>query len=223
MNLHNGSLTKDQWQLLCTRAPDKLDDQQHVFADSMHLFCTHKEVDNHNTTTLHNLQTVEQKQLAQIHAKNTPDAAKSCRSEDAMGLTNSLKLREGCKVVLTMNLWTSTGLVNGADGTVVSMLYARNVRPPNLPIAVIVQFPNYSGSSFLQNCSHSVPIVPFKAEWQGKNNNKKHCVREQLPLRIGYADTIHHVQGKTFARWAIDLGTKEMTPSISFVVSSKMS
>ena len=112
--------------------------------------------------------------------------------------------------------------MNGADGTVVSMLYARNVRLPNLPIAVIVQFPNYTGPSFLQNCSHSVPIVPFKTKWPGKNNSKKHFVREQLPLRIGYADTMHHVQGKTLARCAIDLSPKEMAPSISFVALSRV-
>ena len=36
---------------------------------------------------------------------------------------------------------------------------------------VIVQFPQYIGPSFLENCSNCVPIVPIRRDWySGKKN-----------------------------------------------------
>ena len=49
-------------------------------------------------------------------------------------------LAKGARVMLTMNLWASVGLCNGATGTVVDIIYQNNHQPPDLPIAVMVEF-----------------------------------------------------------------------------------
>ena len=46
-----------------------------------------------------------------------------------------------------MNLWTDIGLCNGATGTIAEFIYASNQQPPNLPIAIIVKFNDYTGPS----------------------------------------------------------------------------
>ena len=46
------------------------------------------------------------------------------------------------KIMLTMNLWPSVGLCNGATGTVEHFIYQNNHHPPDLPIAFIVKFDN---------------------------------------------------------------------------------
>ena len=47
--------------------------------------------------------------------------------------------------MLTANLWVEMGLVNGAMGTVTAICYRNDSQPPDLPIAVTVQFDSYSG------------------------------------------------------------------------------
>ena len=59
------------------------------------------------------------------------------------GLEPVVFLAKGARVMLTMNLWSSVGLCNGATGTVVDIIYQNNHQPPDLPIAVIVEFENY--------------------------------------------------------------------------------
>ena len=42
-----------------------------------------------------------------------------------------------------------SGLVNGAQGTVVGILYRDGKQPPDIPDAVLVQFDNYVGKHCL--------------------------------------------------------------------------
>ena len=63
--------------------------------------------------------------------------------------------------MLSMNLWSSVGLCNGAAGTVVDIIYQINHQPPTLPIAVIVEFENYRGPVFNENHPFCIPICPI--------------------------------------------------------------
>ena len=45
--------------------------------------------------------------------------------------------------MLTTNLWVEAGLVNGALGQVVSILYNTSTTPPYLPLFVVVNFMHY--------------------------------------------------------------------------------
>ena len=51
--------------------------------------------------------------------------------------------------MLTANLWQEVGLCNGAAGTVYNILYLANHHPPDLPIAVVVDFDTYTLESGL--------------------------------------------------------------------------
>ena len=67
------------------------------------------------------------------------------------GLEPVVFLAKGARVMLTINLWSSVGLCNGATGTVVDIIYQNNHQPPDLPLAVIVEFENYRGPVFNEN------------------------------------------------------------------------
>ena len=131
---------------------------------------------------------------------------KKISAQDLYGLEPSLLLAEGAVVMLTMNLWPVVGLCNGSTGTVVDIVYARDSQPPDLPIAVIVQFDNYSGPSFshVPNC---VPIPPVTAT---VNVGGVFHERQQVPLKLAWALTIHKSQGLTLKKAWVNLAKKKL-------------
>ena len=54
----------------------------------------------------------------------------------------------GEKVMLTSNLWTNAGLVNGALGVIQQIVYNPGSSPPEPPTNVLVRFDNYLGVSW---------------------------------------------------------------------------
>ena len=79
--------------------------------------------------------------------------------------------------MLIANLWVEAGLVNGALGTIVSICYESGA-PPDLPLAVMVKFDTYSGSTLPDQ---TVLIVPLRCTWLGAGTQ---CLRLQLPLKL---------------------------------------
>ena len=126
---------------------------------------------------------------------------------------------KGAKVMLTNNLWQQVGLCNGAMGTIDCLLYNEGHKPPNLPIATLVHFPHYTGPPFMLSKPQCVPIPPIVFEW---HNGTSTLSRQQLPLRLSYAMTIHKSQGQTMSKAVIDIGNKEMAAGCTFVALSRL-
>ena len=119
--------------------------------------------------------------------------------------------------MLTMNLWASVGLCNGSTGTIIDIIYAQNHAPPDLPIAVLVKFDDYCGPSFA-NMPSCVPIPPVTATVNIENSILE---RQQLPLTLAWALTIHKSQGMTLEKAWIDVGKKETTLGMTYVAISR--
>lgn len=117
--------------------------------------------------------------------------------------------------MLTSNLWVDVGLVNGAMGTVQAICYMTG-GPPDLPIAVMVRFDNYSGPTFPDN---TVPITPLRRCWSSSGGQ---CSRLQLPLKLAWAITIHKSQGLTLDKVVIDVGKREFSTGLTFVAYSRV-
>ena len=81
--------------------------------------------------------------IATIKAVHTGANASKAPAGNAGGLEAVVCLAHSARVMLTSNLWVDVGLVNGAMGTVQAICY-RTGGPPDLPIAVMVRFDNYS-------------------------------------------------------------------------------
>ena len=120
------------------------------FNDSIHLFYKKDDVAKYNHQAIVNLGSP----IARINAIHSSTAAAE----------SVVFMAKGTKVMLTSNLWQQVGLCNGATGIIDCLLYTEGHKPPNLPIAVLVNFPGYVGPPFLLNKPHCVPIPPIVFE-----------------------------------------------------------
>jgi ATP-dependent exoDNAse (exonuclease V) alpha subunit len=95
--------------------------------------------------------------------------------------------------MLTANLWTENGLVNGSLGTIRDIVWEEGKDPSkDLPLAIMVDFDGYKGPFFED--TGTVPV--FLATTRFRHNNHD-CERTQFPLVVAYAITIHKSQGMT--------------------------
>ncbi|XP_028394505.1 ATP-dependent DNA helicase PIF1-like [Dendronephthya gigantea] len=209
LRLRKGESTVDDWKLLLTRQPLKISNLSE-FNDATRLFYSNEEVANFNYENLVKLQ----KPIAQINARHSSATARKIPADEFSGLQPVLYLAKGAKIMLTMNLWPTVGLCNGATGTVEYFIYENNHHPPDLPIAVVVKFDNYRGPSLCQTLSNYVPICPINVTTQSLDGFHE---RQQLPLRLAWAITIHKSQGLTLSKAWINIGKKESCPGMTYV------
>ncbi|XP_028394482.1 uncharacterized protein LOC114518676 [Dendronephthya gigantea] len=197
MRLRVGDSSSTDWEMLLTRQPANISDLTQ-FDDATRLFYSNDQVASYNHDQLIKLQ----QPIAVINAYHSSITGKKNSPADMSGLEPVVFLAKGAKVMLTMNLWPSVGLCNGATGTVIDFKDQVDQRPPHLPIAVIVQFHEYNGPSISDTLHSCVPICPVTVSAQLSEGVHE---RQQLPLRLAYALTIHKSQGLTLPKAWIDI------------------
>ena len=128
-----------------------------LFDSAVHLFPNEQSVVNDIITQPHSINST----IAIIKALHSGLNASKATSEDAGGWDPIIYLVHTAHVTLIANLWVEVGPDNGAWGTVVSICY-QDGGPPNIPVAVMVQFDHYTGPT-LPNLT--VPITPV-CKWR---------------------------------------------------------
>jgi hypothetical protein len=171
-------------------------------ATAIHLYPTNEKVDEHNTAKLHALST-NGVAIAMIRSINSCPGAAKASKKIAGGLDNLFAVGVGASVMLTQNLWTKHGLVNGSSGTVVDLVGAEGVCD-----CIIVNVPKYTGPALCApHPTTWIPITRSSASWFSGGITRE---RKQFPLTLAYALTIHKSQGSTFSAGTdliIDIGT----------------
>src|SRR4051794_19318637 len=100
--------------------------------------------------------------------------------------------------MLRTNLWTEAGLVNYSVGIIQEIIFEENQFPPSLPIAVLIEFDNYSGLAIITaEGKRLVPISPIRQSWEGKKGT---CSHLQVPICLAWAITVHKSQGLTMQK-----------------------
>ena len=154
----------NDWQALLQRSPTEASNSTD-FKDAIRIFYDTQSVAKFNYDKLCELDAP----IAAINAIHSSAAAAAGKRDDARSLYPVIFLACGAQVMLTANLWQEVGLCNGTPGTVRHFIYKDDHAPPNLPIAVLVEFDKYCGPQFLDSAPNCVPIVPITFEWESKS------------------------------------------------------
>ena len=210
LRLRDAKVTAADWNVLLNQTPTKVQDLS-SFARALHLRPTVEAVVEHNVAQLH----ASGQPIATIKAVHTGANASKAPADDAGGLEAIICLANLARVMLTSNLWVDVGLVNGAMGTVQAICY-QSGGPPDLPVAVMVHFDNYSGPTLHDG---TVPITPVRRTWF---TSGAQCSRLQLPLKLAWAVTIHKSQGLTLDKVVIDIGKREFSAGLTYVACSRV-
>ena len=168
--------------------------------NALFVFRTHEEVWQHNKSKLQEMNACHP--VLRISATFQGPHSKQADPDKSGGLLNTLFLCQGAKVMLTINISVPFGLFNGALGHVVDIIYKEGRKPEDgLPDVVMVDFPNYSGPPFIQNNTTLIPILPITRQVECFCHK---CKKIQIPLRLGWATTVHKCQGMTIGEGEIN-------------------
>lgn len=101
-----------------------------------------------------------------------------------------LELKVGAQVMLTRNVDVESGLVNGSIGIVTKLA--------KFSVSV-----NFDGNDIILG-KEKWEITEPAEDKNGKTINKVIASREQYPVKLAYASTIHKAQGCTFDKMVLD-------------------
>ena len=215
-SLGDGEFSLEMWKRWRSRALDFLPEEEQVdFFQNGILACALKK-----DMVKHNIQKVKAngQPIAPIAADSTPAEARRESSERSSGLISKIIISRNTTFRLTANLWTKAGLTNGSVGKIQGIIYKEGQQPPSLPTSIIATFKDYKGPAFIADMPKSVPIVPYRREWF---SNKIHCSRTMLPIILGYALSIHKLQGATCERVILNPGKKEFASGLMLVGATR--
>jgi ATP-dependent exoDNAse (exonuclease V) alpha subunit len=215
--LRSSSLMQESWELLSSRVQNQLPPAEvSRFDDALRLYFTNIRVHEYNYERLTGLNVP----VRRISARHRGAGASKATDEEAEGLASELYISIGARVMLTQNLWTEMGLVNGALGIVRDISWlAGPVNPGDMPEFILVEFDQYSGPEFGDCGSNRIPVFLSTRQF---DLNSIACARVQFPLRLAYALTVHKSQGLTLSQIVTDLSDKEHTIGLSYVAVSRV-
>ncbi len=230
--VRTASCTKDDIATLKSR--EILPTHPNYPTQALHVFKTNAQVDAHNDKHLQRLHH-EGKPVVHIEAKDSKrdkqteqlsDIPTPTKRAETGGLHTVLRLAVGARVMLTVNVDVTDGLCNSASGTVVGF-HANG----NAIIAVLVQFDHdrvgskaRAESQYKRRFPQAVPIFRHEASFQvGRGRGVIQKTRQQFPLTLAWACTIHKVQGTTLDKIVVSMeGRGAFQPGQAYVALSRV-
>lgn len=198
---------------------------------ALHVYKLNVDVDKQNAEMLNNLASGDEQcviKACDAIAGQTNHIALSSLSDkrsDTGGLHSVLKLAVGARVMLTVNVDVSDGLVNGARGEVVHFVYNSQHVVSN----VLVKFDNpevglkaIQSSPYHSTFCSAVPLTKHEVTFLAKGKRGSEVTRLQFPLTLAWATTIHKVQGLTLDEIVVNMKGGHFSPGQAYVAFSRV-
>ena len=213
--LRASQLSRDSWELLCTRVANCLPpDQVATFGTALRLYFTTAEVAEANSSRLAAVNTP----VKRIVARHTGRNAAKATDEDADNLCADIYLCIGARVMLTTNLWTEMGLVNGSMGFVHDISWDPGQDPSSLPSVLLVQFDDY-WPAFPPLHPTSCPCFPC---YSPVSSQRRLLLPYTVSCPLGITITVHKSQGLTLPKVVLNLNQREHCLGLSYVAVSRV-
>jgi len=237
-NIAKGMMTSDDINLLKSRIVSC--DNLEIMGNAIRVFRTNSEVDGYNRIALARLNTegatanaydfcvgdglvsVREKVLSNV---------KNLKTTETYGLPLEIDLKVGAKYMMTVNLDTEDGLVNGACGKLIMIDYGKLQKTnETVPCRLWIKFneektgrkarANFHNVMRNRNINLSLtPVEPVTRQINTRSTNFK-VERKQFPLVPCEAMTIYKSQGGTYEKVVVNL-KKGMTRSELYVAFSR--
>ena len=143
-------------------------------------------------------------------------------------LFSNLRLSEGERVEIAINIRTEDGITNGAAAVIKSIRLHHKEKPTGV---IWVQFDNNNVGEKTRYENRQLntptigltwtPIKPVTVQFNVGRTKAAQVVRKQFPLRPAAAKTIHRSQGDTETRIVVNFSTKAI-PRIHYVGLSRV-
>jgi hypothetical protein len=158
----------------------------------MYMVPTRKLAYDHNSEKLDQVVNSTQVRKCKLIARHNCSAAQNRTAESFCGLEAEVMIAVGARVMITNNIWTEQGLINGSFGIIKHILFDNNVRPPNLPSGLIIQMDHpYSGPHLPGLPRHIIlPTIELTS-----NLSTTIYKREQFPISLAWSITTYKCQG----------------------------
>ncbi|CAH1232472.1 PIF1 [Branchiostoma lanceolatum] len=226
MRVRKAACTESDINILKSRVISKTDPYP---SEALHVFRNNKEADDHNLKHLTKLSS----KVFHIKAIDTKDlrtgltnVAISTKSRGNCALREVLSVAVGARVMVTVNVDVSDGIVNGAFATVVA------IDSTGLDVqTILVKFDSdWVGQQAIANSQYKQTypgVVPIQRQnIQISPNSGRRSVqvqRTQFPLSLAWACTIHKVQGKTLDKIVVSTeGKGPCFPGQAYVALSRV-
>lgn len=214
--LRSATLSQASWELLCTRTANQLSpDEVDGFNDALRLYYTTAEVRETNYNRL----AAANQPVKKLAAEHRGRGASAATEEEADNLSAEIFVCISARIMLTTNLWTEIGLVNGSMGSIEDFSWDYGRPTDQLPSVILIRFDSYTGPSFPDCPVGTIPVFPQTRQFDYKGIV---CSRTQFPLRLGYAITVHKSQGLTLLRAVMNLNQREHCLGLSYVAVSRV-
>jgi hypothetical protein len=198
----DSSLSLHDANYLCSFHLDNKDrfnsnDKAKIQKDALYLYANKEPKDSHNSFALLKASS-EDNPVAKLKASTTKRngmAPGNASHYEPDRIPPRVNLCKTAKVQLTgYNPRPEWGLYHGSRGTVIDLVFAIGESPNNndLPLYVLVDFPQYCGPAFDEQFPTYVPIASVNMPCKFRNC----CFRNYIPLKLAYAQTLHTFQGQ---------------------------